>query len=365
MVWPFRLKSVFCLDKFTIKHNNANNALQTKKMLENVNIQSNYSSRILSFLAIFTSCTWASVSSPCYCYSETSTSPGEYQQWFTGPILTPTPITMPVGHPGLEVAWLAGQTYGTYNSHWKVDRIPKMWTTGPYVDFQIGFNKVLGAEYIGAILTSFCKGSHSTHLVDSIVRFGFQISTDQPNSWIPDFRILLQETFPTGKYQRLSLDMWGTDCSGEGSFRTGMHLAFQKLFHPVEDHDFRLRCSFGYFFPAPVTVHGLNCFGGSDESKGKIYPGQYFTGFLCGEYALSRTWALCVESNYQFGASGRYSRKRGPEIEVPSYSQISIAPEIQHTFTPQLGILMGAWLSVAGKNSTAFTDYFISMLYSF
>ena len=184
-----------------------------------------------------------------------------YQQWFTGPILTPTPITMPVGHPGLEVACLVGETYGYYNSQWHVDSTPSIWSTGPYVDFQIGFNKFLGAEYIGALLTNFSQGAHYTHLVDSIFRFGFQILTDQNNSWIPDFRILLQETVPTGKYQKLNPNKQGTDVTGQGSFQTGIHFAFQKLFHPIKNHDFRLRWTFGYFVPASVHVRGFNYLG--------------------------------------------------------------------------------------------------------
>lgn len=291
-------------------------------------------------------------------------SPG-YKQWFTGPILTPTPVTMPVGHPCLEVAWLVAETYGHYNSQWKVETMPNIWSTGPYVDFQIGFNKFLGAEYIGAVLTNFSKGANSTHPVDSIFRLGFQISNDQKDSWIPDFRILLQEKVPTGKYQKLDPDKHSTDSSGKGSFQTGIHLAFQKIFHSKKDHDFGLRWTFGYFIPAPVEVTGFNCYGGNAETKGIVYPGQFFSGYLCGEYALSRTWAICVESNYRFGGRGKYSKKKGPDIDVPSFSQISIAPEIQHTFTSKLGTIIGAWITVAGKNSESFRDYFISILYSF
>ena len=289
----------------------------------------------------------------------------QYKQWFTGPILTPTPITMPTGHPGLEVAWLVGETYGHYNSHWDVDNISSIWSTGPYVDFQIGFNEFLGAEYIGALLTNFNHGAHFTHLSDSIFRFGFQISTDQNDSWVPDFRILLQEIVPTGKYQKLNPRKNGTDSTGQGSFQTGIHFAFQKLFHPIKNHDFRLRWTLGYFIPAPVHANGFIYLGGSAETRGKIYPGQYFSGYLCGEYALFRQWAICIESNVQIGVKGRFFRKKGPIIEVPSFSQISIAPELQRTFTPNLGILMGAWLSAAGKNSAAFKDYFVSILYSF
>ncbi len=299
------------------------------------------------------------------CSSVLNITKPKYQQWFTGPILTPTPITMPVGHPGLEVAWLVGETYGHYNSHWNIDHIPSIWSTGPYVDFQVGFNEFLGAEYIGALLTNFSQGAHYTHVIDSIFRLGFQILTDKKDSWIPDFRILLQETVPTGKYQKLNPKKHGTDVTGRGSFQTGIHFAFQKLFRSTKGHNFRLRWTFGYFVPAPVHVSGINYLGGTKETKGKVYPGRYFSGYISSEYALSRTWAVCLESNYRIGHKGKFCRKKGPKIAVPSFRQISIAPELQHTFTSNLGILTGAWLTVTGRNSVAFRDFFISVLYAF
>lgn len=344
---------------------NANRSLHFNKKLGSMDIWANFYGRVflgLLVLAVFISKNPGFTSS---LNSNPTIFPTDYEQWFTGPILTPTPITMPVGHPGLEVAWLVGETYGHYNSHWDVEHLPSIWSTGPYVDFQIGFNTFLGAEYIGALLTNFSEGAHYTHFVDSIFRLGFQVSVDQKNSWIPDFRILLQETVPTGKYQKLHPNKHGTDCTGAGSFQTGIHFAFQKLFHPKKNHDFRLRWTFGYFVPASVEVNGLNYLGGNEKTKGTIYPGQFFIGYLCGEYALSKRSAICVESSYQFGSNGKFSRKKGPNIDVLAFSQITIAPEFQYTFSPNFGILMGAWLSVAGKNSVAFRDYFISILYAF
>ncbi|MBP7074555.1 MAG: hypothetical protein KBA81_04130, partial [Rhabdochlamydiaceae bacterium] len=47
--------------------------------------------------------------------------PGEdYHQWFTGPILTPSPTTLPPGHPGLELELIVSKTYGFYDSDWKL-----------------------------------------------------------------------------------------------------------------------------------------------------------------------------------------------------------------------------------------------------
>ena len=77
------------------------------------------------FLAIFL---WINLVFSNGLNSAITTTSTEYEQWFTGPILTPTPITMPVGHPGLEVAWLVGKTYGNYNSHWNIEHTPSIWS---------------------------------------------------------------------------------------------------------------------------------------------------------------------------------------------------------------------------------------------
>jgi hypothetical protein len=72
-----------------------------------------------------------------------------------------------------------------------------------------------------------------------------------------------------------------------------------------------------------------------------------------------------MEANYQQGRKGGFSRKRGIEIEVPAFSQLSLAPEIEHTLSPNLAFILGAWFTVKGKNSPAFRTYFLNALWIF
>ncbi len=297
--------------------------------------------------------------------ASTGSAGKEYRQWFTGPILTPNPTTVPPDHPGLELVLISSKNYGFYDAHGNLERTPAIWGIRPLFDFQVGFNSVLGAELIGSMVTNFSQGESSTHLSDSIFRLGFQVSIDKENSWIPDFRILFQETFPTGKYQKLNPKKNGVDSTGQGSFQTGVQFVFQKLFSAKAKHPFRLRGSVGYFVPSSVDIKGFNSYGGDAQTNGTIYPGKYFSGFLYGEYALSRTWALACEFNYLQGKKGGYSKKMGSIIEVPSFNQLSILPEIQHTYTENLGIVLGSWLTVAGKNSLAFSKVFCAVLFLF
>lgn len=211
----------------------------------------------------------------------------EYSQWFMGPIVTPNATTMSPGHPGLEVDLIVSKNYGFYDSNWQLNRTPSIWGVRPLFDFQVGFNNVVGMELIGSVVTNFSRGESYTYFEDTIFRCGFQISTDKKDSWIPDFRMLFQETFPTGNYQKLNSKKKRTDITGQGSFQSGIQMVFQKLFRAEKKHPFRLRGSAGYFIPAAVSVSGLNYYGGDSNTKGKVYPGQYFSGFLYGEYALS------------------------------------------------------------------------------
>lgn len=289
----------------------------------------------------------------------------EYKQWFTGPLLTPNAKTVPPGHPALELALITTENYGHYDSDWKLRHTPNMLSLAPYFDFQASFSKLVGIELIGSVITNLSQGVAFTHLQDTIFRLGFQISNDRADSWIPDFRILVQEIFPTGKYQKLSSRKHGTDSTGQGSFQTGIYVAFQKLFNHRGKHPFRMRADIGYFIPAAVSVKGLNCYGGTVHTNGKVYPGKYFTGFLFGELALTKRSAVALELNYQYGWHGKFSGRQSTKMNVASLDKFWALPEFQYTLTENVGLIFGGWFTLAGKNTTAFRGGFASALFLF
>jgi len=297
--------------------------------------------------------------------SSSATETADYPQWFVGSVFTPNATTLSPGHPALELVACAGATYARFNSHGHLQRTPRTIFIRPFFDFQAGINKIFGAELLGFMITNFRQGESTTHLQDTMFRFGIQLSNDEENSWIPDSRILFQEIFPTGKYQRLNPQKKGTDCSGQGSFQTGAHFLLQKLFFAHEEHPLQIKLSIGYFIPSSVQVRGLNYFGGSSKTRGTVHPGRYSTNYFFAQYAVSRKLALACEMNYQTGEKGRFSRKRGPKIEVLSFNQWSIIPEVQYTFSPHIGLVAGNWSTFAGKNSTVFTAFFTSILFCF
>lgn len=188
-------------------------------------------------------------------------------------------------------------TYGRYNSNWKLKKQDSTWGINPLIDFQFGITNNLGIETLVSFISNFKNGKSASHFQDTTVLFGYQVSNDIKGSWVPDFRLILQETFPTGNYQKLDRSKEGIDSTGFGSFQTGPVLVFRKLFY-LPHSFFSLRWSIGYLFPSTVKVKGFNTYGGGYGTEGKVKPGQTLTAFLSGEYSINQRWVLAFDTEF-------------------------------------------------------------------
>lgn len=287
-----------------------------------------------------------------------------YPQWFVGPVIAFTPVTMDVRHPAIEPIFSFNWTYGYFDEKGKFKSTPIIFSVQEFVDFQFGVNSFLGFEILASCSTNFIKKSKSTHFNDTEVNIGFQISRDTPNSWVPDFRILIEEILPTGRYKDGNPGKHNIDITGEGCFQTGVNLIFQKFFPRNNSHHIRISGSVGGILPSSTRVKGNNYYGITTGSSAKVKPGICFNSFFVFEYAFTRTWGMTIESNFFAQAKGKKS-KNEELISVPALYEFSIAPEIQHTFSENFGMSLGGWFSVAGKNSNAFAQGFLSLLYIF
>lgn len=303
--------------------------------------------------------------------SNPAESPLIYTPWFTGPLLAPTPINMKPGHPAIEPTVTLFNTYGRYNSNWKLKKQDSTWAINPLIDFQFGITNNLGIETLVSFISNFKNGKSASHFQDTTVLFGYQVSNDIKGSWVPDFRLILQETFPTGNYQKLDPSKEGIDSTGFGSFQTGPVLVFRKLFY-LPHSFFSLRWSIGYLFPSTVKVKGFNTYGGGYGTEGKVKPGQTLTAFLSGEYSINQRWVLAFDTEFLAQRKSHFTGRNGvndigevASTRLPSSVQISFAPEVEYNFSQSSGLLAGVWFTVAGKDSAAFASAFITYLYIF
>ncbi len=295
-----------------------------------------------------------------------------YNPWFTGPLLAPTPINMVPGHPAIEPSVAILATYGQYQSDWGVKTEDVTISINPFVDFQFGITDNTGIELLASFVTNFKNGNSSTHFQDTILLFGYQVSDDVKDSWIPDFRLFLQTNYPSGKFKRLDPELEGIDSTGQGAYFVGPNLSFQKLFY-LPKNFFVLHWSLGYIFPTRAKLRDLNAYGGGSGTKGHIRPGQTLIAFISGEYSINQKWVLAFDSDIIYQRrSSRFRGKPGlnPDgtpaaVGLPSSVQFSFVPQFEYNFDSHSGLLVGAWFTVFGRNAEAFAGAFLAFLYIF
>ena len=294
-----------------------------------------------------------------------------YTSWFTGPLLSPTPINMPPDQPAIEPSVIAGSTYGSYDANWTFRSSENMSFINPSVDFQFGFTERIGMEIFAPFISNFKQGASSTRFQDIPVLLGFQIANDIKGEWTPDIRIDLQEIFPAGSYQRASPEKLGTDLTGFGSYQTGPVLIVHKMFYP-RGHSLALKASAGYLFPSNVHVEGINTYGGASDTFGTVHPGQTLAMFFSLEHSLTQKLGWGFDAMYVRQAESTFSGHPGIAeggekalMGLPLSNQFSLAPFVEWTFSAQAGILGGAWCTVGGQNADAFATGYFAFLYIF
>lgn len=289
-----------------------------------------------------------------------------YIPWFTGALLPPPAVNAQPGHPVLAMYGAMTLTYGEYDNNWNLEEINKIYAINPFVEYLFGINDLIGIDIFTSFVSRYSNGKHATHLQDTTVRLGLELARDTPNSWIPDVRFIIQEVFPTGKYEKLDPYKNGIDATGRGSFQSSLDLVAQKLI-PISSHFLLIKGSIGYYYPLATQVKGFNTYGGNQETKGKVPPSQRFLAFLSGEYSLSQRWVITLDSFFEYQLKSSFSGKSGStELQnLDSKITITLAPEVEYNFSATSGLLFGIWASIAGKNTPAFASALLAYYYTF
>lgn len=288
-----------------------------------------------------------------------------YEPWFTGPALAPTAVNMKLGHPALEPVVTLFDNYGSYNNHWKLEKETTIWTLNYLIDFQFATSERTGVEIIASFNESHRKDKTSTHFTDTILLLGYQVSDDQKDSWVPDFRLFFETFFPTGKFRQLKPENFEIDATGQGAYFFGPNFSFQKLFY-LDNHFFVLHWSLGYFFPTRARLKETSAYGGGPGTRGTIRPGQLLTAFLSGEYSLNQRWVLSFDTAFVY--QQRAKDFRGTTlipVASPTTVQLSFSPQIQYNLSPQSGFLFGSWFTLTGRNADAFASLFAAFTHVF
>ena len=260
------------------------------------------------------------------------------QPYFAGTLLSTIPSNIPPGTWFIEPYLYITRQKGTYTSDWGHSSQPRFTSIQNEWDFETGLTPWLDIAFIPTFFYT-----HSSLLLgDTKLALGFQILRQQENFF--DLRFILQESFPSGKYDRLNSLSQAT---GNGAYQTWTSIVLYKILLP-----FTLNFTFDYIFPSRVSVHGLNIY---NISSTTFRPGQVFNGNLGIECSLTTQAILGLDIHYTHQNSS----------QTPSLEQLSLAPCIEYNPSPNLSFEAGSWFTLAGRNSPIFKSAVLAIYWQF
>jgi hypothetical protein len=289
--------------------------------------------------------------------------------WFTGPLLAPAGKTIPRGHTNVEVYGINSFTNGRYDDSGTLVHSPlfKTFVANPIISH--GFTDWLDVQLTVPYAFNSTQGKQFNRLADISMALGIQLLEQNKSTKRMDVRVLIQETFPTGRYNHLDPQHLGTDSTGLGSYQTQIGLNFQYLLEVFQTHYLRTRLIISRLYASPVHVAGLNSYGGTTTTQGKVDPGTENGIDLAFEYTLTQNWVAVMEGTLAKGKATRFNGELnignlgGPSASIGSgdYRAATLAPALEYNFSSNLGLIGGLWFPVAGKNTSHNMTYMLAL----
>ena len=265
--------------------------------------------------------------------------------WWTGPMLANSADTLPRGHFLIEpylydVASKGADRFGSraYVLYGLTDRL----TVGliPIV----GYNRISGGP-----------DSSRVGFADQILQAQFRLTRFQEGSWLPTISLLLQETVPTGDYDRLQR---ASDGMGQGAWATTVGVNAQSYFWMPNGRILRVRLNLARTFASHADVDGASVFGTGPDFHGRASLGAGYSVDTAFEYSLTRRWVLALDLFHSHGDATQvigYDAVSGlPRVPVrmtyASSDAFGYAPAVEYNFTSRLGVLLVVRLIVGGHN---------------
>ncbi|WP_233842808.1 transporter [Dyella sp. 2HG41-7] len=270
--------------------------------------------------------------------------------WWTGPMLANSAETLPPGHflfePYLyDIRSPHNDSFGsrTYILYGLVNRL----SVGVIPVF--GYNKVSNGP-----------NSSGVGVGDITVQAQYRLTEFQPGSWMPTTAIQLQETLPTGKYDQLGNRP--SDGLGSGAYSTTVAVNSQMYFWLPNGRILRTRFDVSESFSQHAHVKGVSVYGTDNAFRGNVQPGNEFEADLAFEYSLTERWVLATDLVYNHNGNTRVTGldfvdpinlpfPQNIHVNSGTSSSFGVAPAIEYSWTPAIGVLLGTRIIFGGHNA--------------
>lgn len=281
--------------------------------------------------------------------------------WWTGPLLASNARVGRPGHGVVEPYFSDVITDGRYDAAGNRRAAARSHS----VESQVYFGYGLCNGVAVGLLTRFAyvepagaPNSSSPGLGDLDLRLQAALTTFHEGRWVPDTAILLTETLPTGRYDRLERL---SDGLGSGIVTTALSWLSQDYLWLQNGRIIRIRLAVTYSLSSSASLQDVSVYGTTMGFHGHVHPGESVTADSAAEYSLTRRWVIATDLVYQHTDSSRIAGmheavKAGfgsVDFQLGAREQVEIAPALEFNWSRAAGVIMGAQVSLGGRNATA------------
>ena len=295
---------------------------------------------------------------------------------FTGPLLTPSPSTLPQGSFYAQPYWIQTHTTGRYDGNGDRHALDNSVDTSLLsVLLSAGLTDRLAGELVldSARTTQGRQHSDGFRLADSAARLRYLLHEGDALTSKPAIAVMLGQSLPTGRYDGLGENL--LNGQGEGAWRSNVSLLGQNYHWLPNGRPLRWRWQ-ARWSPSPrdVSVHGRSVHGTDRSFRGHLSPGAALSAALGLEYSINANWALAMDlsASRQSGAvlDGTALDPDGQRGHVERHDgasrSFSVAPALEYNLSDHVGFLVGVQASLpGGRNSASYVSPQASMTVSF
>jgi hypothetical protein len=287
--------------------------------------------------------------------------------WWTGPILASGASTLPKGRALIEPYLYDAKPYGVLDGEGKRHGAPDSDTFGSLTYLLYGVTDTFTAGLIPRFGYAKAGGRSSSgvQLGDLTVQGQYRLAQWKQGGRTPTISLMLQETLPTGRYDKL--DNRPKDGFGSGAYATTAGLNSQTYFWTPNGRILRTRLNLAYTRSGHADVEGVSVYGTPTGFDGRARPGDSFNVDLAFEYSITRQWVAALDIAWQRDASTTVSGLDGAgaayERRTPVSQALILAPAVEYNLSPVLGVIAGARIVPAGRNTTASVTPVIAVNY--
>jgi hypothetical protein len=277
--------------------------------------------------------------------------------WWTGPIVAAGAATLPQGHALIEPYVYDAINRGRYDSDGHYRGTDTVHSFGSLTYMLYGVTDSFTAGVIPTFgFNDVSSGADSSGIGigDVTLQAQWRLSQFREGQHLPTSSLVLQQTLPTGQYDRLGTRL--SDGLGAGAYTTSLAVHSQYYFWMPNGRILRTRLNVAYAMADSVDVADASVYGTSQGFRGRADPGDTFSLFSAWEYSVTRNWVLALDVFYQHDAATRIrGEQNGARFAAESGPawRLGLAPALEYNFTSRVGVIFGARWFAAGRNTSA------------